>query len=44
MEEKCTKCKIVMRKTGKMNSGNTMFQEFQCPNCGAKKLKAEGVN
>jgi predicted RNA-binding Zn-ribbon protein involved in translation (DUF1610 family) len=44
MEELCTKCKVAMNKNGKMDSGNSTFQEFQCPNCGSKTMKAIGIN
>jgi predicted RNA-binding Zn-ribbon protein involved in translation (DUF1610 family) len=42
MADMCTKCKVEMRKLGKMQSGNSTFVELQCPKCGVKKMKAEG--
>lgn len=44
MEKKCSKCKVVMKKGTKMDSGNSTFQEYQCPECGSKIVKAIGIN
>lgn len=44
MEQKCNKCNISMNKNARMDSGNSTFQEFQCPNCGSKSMKAIGIN
>lgn len=32
-----------MKKNGKMESGNSIFIEYQCPNCGKKNMQAEGL-
>jgi transposase-like protein len=42
--EICSRCKTEMKKGAKMNSGNTMFQEWVCPHCNNKMTKAIGVN
>ena len=40
----CVKCKVEMKKGTKLNSGNTTFQEWVCPKCNAKTMKALTVN
>jgi rubredoxin len=42
--EICPKCKGEMKKGMKLNSGNSTFIEWICPLCGAKVMKAVGVN
>ena len=44
INEKCPKCRTEMKKGTKLNSGNTTFQEYVCPNCNAKISRAIGVN
>ncbi|MGV8172533.1 MAG: hypothetical protein ACP5OA_07625 [Candidatus Woesearchaeota archaeon] len=38
----CEKCKGELKKGIKLNSGNTVFQEWICPNCNIKFMKAVG--
>ncbi len=40
----CPKCKTEMKKGAKLNSGNSTFQEWICPHCNNKTMKAVGVN
>jgi len=40
---RCDKCGSEMRKTGKMNSGNSVFSEYTCVKCINKKVLCEGV-
>ena len=40
----CPKCKFEMKKGTKLNSGNSTFQEWICPNCKNKIMKALGTN
>jgi transposase-like protein len=42
--EVCSKCKSELKKAGKLNSGNSIFQEWVCPHCGNKTMKALSVN
>ena len=44
MTEICAKCKTEMKKGTKLNSGNSVFQEWVCPHCNNKTMKALGVN
>gem|GEM_PF-2349767 len=40
----CAKCKSELKKGNILNSGNTIFQEWICPKCNTKSMKAVGVN
>ncbi len=40
---RCDKCGSEMRKTGKLNSGNSIFTEYTCVKCINKKVLCEGV-
>ena len=42
--EMCKTCKVEMKKGTKLNSGNSVFQEWVCPKCSNKVMKAVGVN
>jgi len=42
-EEKCRKCGNIMSKRGTMNSGNSIYQIYECK-CGNKELRAISVN
>lgn len=42
MGEQCTKCHSDMKKGAKINSSNTIFQEWVCPKCNNKTMRATG--
>ncbi|HYD03299.1 MAG TPA: hypothetical protein VEC16_03280 [Alphaproteobacteria bacterium] len=43
MEATCGKCKGELKKGTKLNSANTIFQEWICPRCNTKTMKAVGA-
>ncbi|HEY9703789.1 MAG TPA: hypothetical protein V6C58_15175 [Allocoleopsis sp.] len=44
MESKsCEKCHSELKKGTRLNSGNTIFQEWICAKCNTKVMKAVGT-
>lgn len=39
----CEKCKKVMRKKGSLNMGNSKYEVYVCPHCGADRKICVGV-